>query len=130
MMNTIRRPDMDKTTASKSLKNRPTTLKLEYPKKSSSQTLFPPMKWHTKKPNSCSRNCNLCLSCTIFMTAASKSNKSTKSSTHSGVRVAAGQEPRAPTRSAAYRFAAEPTRRLPLRLKFVAASRPSGPAGF
>ena len=31
MMNTIRRPDMDKTTASKSLKNRPTTLKLEYP---------------------------------------------------------------------------------------------------
>ena len=30
-MNTIRRPDMDKTTASKSLKNRPTTLKLEYP---------------------------------------------------------------------------------------------------
>lgn len=32
-MNTIRRPDMDKTTASKSLKNRPTTLKLEYPER-------------------------------------------------------------------------------------------------
>ena len=31
MTNTIRRPDMDKTTVSKSLKNRPTTLKLEYP---------------------------------------------------------------------------------------------------